>query len=99
MRCLKDAFVDVAVDAREYHATADDAPDDLRSEYVVDGEVELSQWARDAIATGLPTQVLCRPDCAGLCSTCGKDLNDQPHEHEETVPDPRWAALEALRDE
>ena len=82
MRCLRDAVVDIAVDAREYHATAEDAPDDLRSEYVVDGELQLSQWARDSIATALPNQILCRTDCAGLCPVCGKDLNDEPHGHE-----------------
>ena len=92
-------FVDIAVDAREYHATAEDAPEELRSEYVVDEGLQLSQWARDAIATALPAQILCRSDCAGLCPVCGKDLNDEPHAHEEAVTDPRWAALEALREE
>jgi len=96
MRCLRDAVVEVAVDAREYHA-AESAADELRSEYVVEAELQLSQWARDAIATALPTQILCRPDCAGLCPVCGKDRNDEPHTHEETVADPRWAALETLR--
>jgi uncharacterized protein len=99
MRCLRDAVVDVEVDAREYHALADDAADDLRSEYVVDDGLQLSQWARDAIATVLPEQILCREDCAGLCAVCGKDLNEEPHVHEETQLDPRWAALEALREE
>ena len=99
MRCLRDAVADVVVDAREYHASAEDAPDDLKTEYVVDGELQLSQWARDAIAAGLPDQIVCRPNCAGLCPVCGKDLNDEPHGHEETVADPRWAALEALREE
>lgn len=99
MRCLQDAAVDVEVDSREYHATGDGAPPDMQSEYVVEGELQLSQWARDSIATALPTQILCRPGCAGLCMVCGKDLNDEPHTHEEIVSDPRWAALEALRDE
>jgi DUF177 domain-containing protein len=99
MRCLRDAHVDVEVDATEYNAAAGDASDELRSEYVVDDELLLSQWARDAIAMALPEQILCRPDCAGLCPVCGKDLNDEPHEHEETVADPRWAALEALREQ
>ncbi len=99
MRCLADAVAEVVVNAVEYHAAADDAPDDLRTEYVVDGQLELSQWAHDSVATGLPEQVLCRPDCAGLCPICGADLNVEPHVHEETVQDPRWAALEALREE
>ena len=53
---------------------------------------------RDAIALALPEQILCRTDCAGLCPTCGKDLNLEPHEHEEEHGDPRWSALAALRD-
>jgi uncharacterized metal-binding protein YceD (DUF177 family) len=28
---------------------------------------------------------------------CGKDLNEEPHTHEEVVADPRWAALDELR--
>ena len=98
MRCLRDAVAEASIDAQEYNSIADDAPDDLRSEYVVDGELMLSQWAHDAIATALPAQILCRSDCLGLCPVCGKDLRDEPHTHEETVSDSRWAALEALRD-
>jgi uncharacterized protein len=99
MRCLRDAVADVTVDAREYHAAAADAPDDLKTEYVVGGELQLSQWAHDSIATALPDQILCRKSCAGLCPVCGKDLNDEPHSHDDTAADPRWAALEALREE
>jgi len=98
MRCLRDAVVDIAVDAREYHALAEDAGDELRSEYVVDDGLQLSQWARDAIATALPEQVLCREDCAGLCPVCGENLNDAGPDHaHERAPDPRWAALDELK--
>jgi uncharacterized protein len=98
MRCLADAVVDIDVDAREYHDSDPGAGQELRSEYVVDDQLELSAWARDAIALALPTQILHDPDCKGLCPVCGKDLNVEPHEHEESQPDPRWAALEELRD-
>jgi len=99
MRCLTDAVLDVDVDASEYQASEHAAGEGLRSEYVVDDRLELSTWARDAIALALPEQILCRADCAGLCGVCGKDLNVEPHEHAEVVADPRWAALEALREE
>lgn len=99
MRCLEDAVWTARIDAQEYHASGDGADPELRSEYVADDQLDLSQWARDAIALALPEQVLCRPGCAGLCPVCGKDLNDEPHEHDETVADPRWAALEALRED
>ncbi|HSC90168.1 MAG TPA: DUF177 domain-containing protein [Gaiellaceae bacterium] len=96
-RCLADAVLDQDVSAREYHATRPDA-DELASPYVRDDQLDLTAWARDALALGLPDQILCREDCAGLCPVCGKDLNVEPHEHEEERGDSRWAALEALRD-
>ena len=99
MRCLDAAAVDVVVDAQEYESADPEAADELRSEYVVDGELDVGAWAHDQVALGLPDPILCRPDCAGLCAECGKNLNDEPHVHEEEHGDPRWAALEALRED
>ena len=82
---------------REYQATNPDS-DELRTPYLADGTLDLAAWSHDAIALDLPDQILCRPDCAGLCPVCGKDLNVEPHTHEEEQRDPRWAALEQLRD-
>ncbi len=97
-RCLGDAVLDVPIRAREYQA---ESPDDeqLTTPYITGNNLDVSQWARDAVALALPDKILCRPDCAGLCGECGKNLNEEPHVHEETEPDPRWAALESLRDE
>jgi uncharacterized protein len=99
MRCLGHAELAVEVAALEIHD--EDAPsgDDLRSDYVHDGVLDVGTWARDAVALELPDQILCRPDCAGLCPVCGKDLNVEPHEHAAVALDPRWAALEQLREQ
>ncbi|MGH3111256.1 MAG: YceD family protein [Gaiellaceae bacterium] len=99
MRCLGYAELDVDTKAREFHDPAAPSGDDLRSDYVVEDQLEVGTWARDAIAIALPEQILCRPECAGLCPVCGKDLNAEPHEHTEERTDPRWAALESLRDQ
>jgi uncharacterized protein len=99
MRCLGYAEVEVDTKAREFHDPAAPPADALRSDYVVDDELEVGTWARDAIALALPEQILCRPECAGLCPVCGKDLNAEPHEHVDERVDPRWAALESLRDQ
>jgi len=98
MRCLEDGLAEIAVDGTEYHSAGDRADEQLTSIYVVDDRLELSIWARDAIALELPEQILCKPDCAGLCAVCGKNLNREPHEHEHESVDPRWAALEQLRE-
>jgi uncharacterized protein len=97
-RCLGDAVLEVPISVREYQASSPD-DDELRTPYLVDDRLDVSSWARDAVALALPDKILCRPDCAGLCPECGENLNDNPHTHEETSTDPRWAALEALRDQ
>jgi uncharacterized protein len=97
-RCLAETAVTTPFSGREYHATDADADEELRTPYVADGRVDLSAWARDAVALSLPDKILCRPDCAGLCPLCGKDLNLEPHEHAEEALDPRWAALANLKE-
>jgi uncharacterized protein len=97
-RCLRDAAVDLPISAREYQANDPRAPEELRTPYVVDDRLQLSDWARDALVLALPEKILCRPDCAGLCPVCGRDLNDEPHEHAAEGGDPRWAALAELRE-
>jgi DUF177 domain-containing protein len=95
-RCLGDAVLEVPIAVREYQDTS---PEDeqMTTPYLHDDRLEVSDWARDAVALALPDKILCRPDCAGLCPECGKNLNEEPHVHEEERGDPRWAALEALR--
>jgi len=96
MRCLKDAEPTTEVDAREIDQPG--GGEDLTSPYLVDEELDLAGWARDAFALALPAQVVCREDCAGLCPECGIDLNEAGPGHvHEREPDPRWAALRELR--
>jgi uncharacterized protein len=97
-RCLADAVIDIPISAREYQATNPGESDELRTPYVVDDRLDLSAWARDALALALPDKILCKPDCAGLCPVCGQDLNVELHVHEEAAGDPRWSALAELRD-
>lgn len=98
MRCLAEAELAVEVDAREVAQEGTD-DEELLSPYVADDELDLGRWAQDAAALALPTQLLCRPECAGLCPVCGESLNDaDPADHEHgSTPDPRWAKLQELK--
>ena len=46
----------------------------------------------EQVQLNVPMKSLCRDDCAGLCATCGADLNAGPCECRPEL-DPRWAAL------
>jgi uncharacterized protein len=95
-RCLEDAVLELPISAREYQATNPES-DEMRTPYLEDDRLDLSAWARDALALELPDKILCKPDCAGLCPVCGKDLNLEPHDHGEPEPDSRWSALAELK--
>jgi len=97
-RCLDDAVLDLPISAREYQANAPEEDEELRTPYLEDDRLDLSAWARDALALELPDKILCKDDCAGLCAVCGKNLSREPHDHGEPEPDSRWSALAELRD-
>lgn len=82
----------------------DDEDDDevsaaeLTSPYVEEGSLDLAAWTHDALILSLPEQILCRPDCLGLCPFCGEPLNGADpaeHDHGQNL-DPRWAKLRDL---
>jgi uncharacterized protein len=96
MRCLEPADRHFDVDSREVHQPG--GGEELQSPYVdAEDELDLQSWARDALALALPAQIVCRPDCAGLCPECGANLNEDPDHRHETGPDPRWSKLSEIR--
>jgi uncharacterized protein len=96
MRCLEPAAPVTSVDAREVHQPG--GGEELTSPYVHDEELDVQTWAHDAYALALPVQVVCTPDCAGLCPECGANLNTAgAGHHHDAAPDPRWAKLRELK--
>lgn len=61
--------------------------------------IDLEPLLRDAIVTLVDERPLCRPDCAGLCPTCGEKLDDLPADHAHEVIDPRFASLASFFDD
>ena len=62
-------------------------------------EIDLEPLIRDEVALAVPLAPLCQPDCAGLCPTCGTDLNVSPCMGHESVEDSPFAALQHLLDQ
>lgn len=97
MRCLRDAAPVFELEAREIDAEDDIADGELDSPYVEADRLDVHAWTRDVLMLALPAQILCEPDCPGLCPVCGADLREQPDHRHERDPDPRWAVLGELR--
>ncbi len=101
-RCLKpvawSAEEDVAVRLMPREAAPRDeelelTADDLDVRFVGDNELDLMDVAVEQTLLAMPMRVLCRESCAGVCPTCGADLNEEGACSCQREIDPRWAAL------
>lgn len=100
-RCLKPLAGTLHSEVRElYRPRAQgEPPGEDEETYPLTGEMlDLRPLVRDAILLDLPIAPLCREDCAGLCPTCGADLNEGACDCPALSGDPRWGALDVLKD-
>ncbi len=55
--------------------------------------LDLTDAIRQFYSLEVPMQPVCRGDCAGICLTCGVNLNETPCGCDAAPRDPRWGAL------
>ncbi|HVO42849.1 MAG TPA: DUF177 domain-containing protein [Aggregatilineales bacterium] len=94
-RCLDEVEFPVRLSIEELFVS----PPKPDAEFTVadDGILDLTPLLRQEVILAMPLGVLCKPDCAGLCPTCGTNLNDGPCDCTQDTIDPRFAALKALK--
>jgi uncharacterized protein len=64
---------------------------------VFDGEaIDVDEIVKEQIVLAVPTRMLCREDCKGICPECGTDRNTGDCSCATNDTDPRWAALKKL---
>jgi len=51
------------------------------------GFIDLQEYISDYLALEIPINPICQPDCRGLCSQCGQNLNLGVCEHQQPVQD------------
>lgn len=102
-RCSEAFDYPVEVELEEEFLPAESEEARSRAGNLLDGtftfendKVVLDELLRQEIEAAAPIQVLCRPDCKGLCDHCGANLNDEPCRCQPDEPDSRWAALQDL---
>jgi uncharacterized protein len=61
--------------------------------------LELADVIKEQVLLSLPVKSICKEDCKGLCAQCGQNLNQGNCDCTQQRSDPRWSALEGLRDQ
>ena len=69
---------------------------DQRVNFYKDFTIDLADEVGQSVLLEIPMKPLCRPDCAGLCPTCGENLNEGPCNCEADRDDDIWAPLRNL---
>lgn len=103
-RCLAESAVPIRVSFEEEYLPSIDMASGLPAElpagsfgidknHILDLGDALTQYALMEI----PIRSLCKPDCKGLCATCGTNLNYSTCECSSEKADLRWGTLENLR--
>jgi uncharacterized protein len=104
-RCLQQVDVPVNADfALEYIPGSEYETSDVvelteaeMSVAVFDGEaIDVDEIVKEQIVLVVPTRMLCREDCKGICPECGTDRNTGDCSCATDDIDPRWAALKNL---
>ncbi len=79
-RCLEDVLVPVDIEIRVLFSRDPETAEDP-GVYPLEkgaGVVDLGEAVREELVLAVPGYLVCRDDCAGLCSRCGANLNDGP---------------------
>ena len=105
-RCAEDAIVELDVHFETFEpipgAAAEDEEEDAELDESVmrmgesGPEINVAVLLWEEFSLALPIHPLCRAQCAGLCPSCGKNLNEGPCNCAKDEGDPRLATLRGL---
>jgi uncharacterized protein len=99
-RCLKPIDYEVKYDFNEECLPIVSTSEGLSSPEQTDNinidenhMLDLSEIIRQYTLLTMPVKPLCRPDCAGICPSCGHNLNQGPCQCPPHSYDQRWSKL------
>ncbi len=96
-RCLKEVRVLIPLQFRrklDMKLTDEERINDLdESSYLTGTDLDVDRLVYLEALMNWPLKVLCKEDCKGICSQCGKNLNEGPCGCTDEPKDPRMAAI------
>ena len=105
-RCLQPVDVPVSAEFELEYITGSDyessqaaaLTEDQMSVAVFDGAaLDVDEIVKEQVVLAVPTRMLCRDECKGICPECGIDKNTGECKCVTDDLDPRWAALKNLK--
>lgn len=98
VRCLSEATVQFDMELSEHFVYPPTPANENEYSVGEGGFIDLAPIVREDAILAIPMHLLCQPDCRGLCSQCGQNLNEAQCNCEQSSIDPRLATLKTLLD-
>ena len=98
-RCLRDFVLDLSGEVEGFYITAGaeyELPEEQEYAFIREGAIDMMDAVLSSLTLELPLAPLHAPDCAGICPTCGIDLNDAECSCPPPGVDSPFSALKAL---
>lgn len=85
VRCLAEILQSLSVNFSELYAFKFKSVTESNLILPDDGKIDLTPLVREYMLLEIPISPLCKPDCLGLCTVCGANLNEGLCEHRSLI--------------
>lgn len=97
-RCLSDITSTLTLNFAREVLSPDQVTEESAGEqlFLREYSLDIDDLINNEILLSLPTKVLCKQDCKGICMKCGQNLNLGECGCDTFVPDPRMVAIKDI---
>ena len=95
-RCAEPTASNLELSLEKSIATGDVSRDNDDYIFIEDMKLDITTPLFEEMLLEMPSKILCREDCRGLCPRCGKNLNEGGCDCKQSEGDPRLAILKTL---
>lgn len=99
-RCLEDVKTDINFSIEKSIDMSDDDSDGVKEseeqDYINGYNLDVDKLVYSDILINIPSKILCKEDCKGLCTKCGANLNIAECGCDRQVLDPRMSVIQDI---
>lgn len=98
-RCLTPVEREIGINFEQEIYAPDAVPAEMNADeqvFMEGTQLDITALINSEIVMNWPPKILCKEDCKGICTICGKNLNEGECGCDTFVPDMRMAAIKEL---
>lgn len=95
-RCLEDVPWECQIQFDKDYDKSDKNDEWNQESFIEGNNLDVERLISSELLPKIPMKVLCKEDCKGICPVCGTNRNKKDCGCDQSVPDPRMAAIQDI---